>query len=270
MSADEDRKRQIATFRFGVISDFVCGSLGYGDKECLLREKSERLYDIPYSSRREIGRATILSWIRNYQRAGNRIEGLYPKPRSDRGTFRSLDPNIRMAVRQILADEPNLTVPALLRRLKQKKHAPSESQINPATVYRFIEKEGLRERDISPEDRRKFEAKAPNDLWQSDVMHGPKAFVNGVRRKTYLSALMDDQSRMIVHASFYGAESVGNFEDALRQAITRWGLPQKLYTDNGGCFRAHHLEFVTAALGIGLRHARPYKPQGKGKIERWF
>ncbi|RZB31500.1 MAG: hypothetical protein SRB2_04469 [Desulfobacteraceae bacterium Eth-SRB2] len=24
-----------------------------------------------------------------------------------------------------------------------------------------------------PEDRRKFEAELPNDLWQSDVMHGP-------------------------------------------------------------------------------------------------
>ena len=271
MSSDDERKQRIATFRYGVISDFVGGaSLGYGDKERLLREKSERLYDIPYSNRREIGRATILAWIRRYRAAGGRIEALYPTPRSDRGTFRSLDPNVRMAIRQLLAEEPNLTVPTLVRRLKQKKAIPSETVVNKATVYRFIEREGLREKDSSAEDRRKFEAAAPNDLWQSDVMHGPRALVNGVRKKTYLIAIIDDHSRMIVHAAFYNAETLDNFEDALRQAVTRWGLPQKLYTDNGGCFRAHHLEFVTAALGISLRHARPYKPQGKGKIERWF
>jgi len=48
------------------------------------------------------------------------------------------------------------------------------------------------------------------------------------------------------------------------------GLARKLYVDNGSAFRSHHLEQVTASLGIALIHARPYKPQGKGKIERWF
>jgi hypothetical protein len=48
------------------------------------------------------------------------------------------------------------------------------------------------------------------------------------------------------------------------------GLPRKIYTDNGAAFRSHHLEHVTASLGIALLHARPYKPQGKGKIERFF
>lgn len=271
MGSDEEKKQRIATFRYGVISDFVGGgSLDYGDKERLLREKSERIYEIPSSRRTGLGRATILSWIRRYRAAGCRIEGLYPTRRSDRGAFRSLDANVRMAIRQTLAEEPTLTVPTLLRRLKQKQHIPSETLINKATVYRFIEKEGLREKDVSPEDRRKFEAAAPNDLWQSDVMHGPRALINGVRKKTYLIAIIDDHSRMIMHAAFYAAESLDNLEEALRQAVIRWGLPQKLYTDNGGCFRAHHLEFVTAALGISLRHARPYKPQGKGKIERWF
>ena len=27
---------------------------------------------------------------------------------------------------------------------------------------------------------------------------------------------------------------------------------------------------MCAKLGIALIHARPYRPQGKGKIERWF
>ena len=34
--------------------------------------------------------------------------------------------------------------------------------------------------------------------------------------------------------------------------------------------RSHHLDHVCASLGVALIHARPYKPQGKGKIERFF
>jgi len=57
---------------------------------------------------------------------------------------------------------------------------------------------------------------------------------------------------------------------ALEQALLTRGLPRKIYTDNGSAFRSHHLEHVTASLGIALIHARPYRPQGKGKIERFF
>ena len=30
------------------------------------------------------------------------------------------------------------------------------------------------------------------------------------------------------------------------------------------------MEYITASLGIALIHSKPYTPQGKGKIERWF
>jgi hypothetical protein len=40
--------------------------------------------------------------------------------------------------------------------------------------------------------------------------------------------------------------------------------------DNGAAYRSRKLEFTCASLAIALIHARPYKPQGKGKIERFF
>jgi hypothetical protein len=42
-----------------------------------------------------------------------------------------------------------------------------------------------------------------------------------------------------------------------------------LYVDNGAAYRSKHLEHTTASLGIALVHAKPYQPQGKGKIERF-
>ncbi|MFN0302699.1 MAG: integrase core domain-containing protein [Burkholderiales bacterium] len=55
-----------------------------------------------------------------------------------------------------------------------------------------------------------------------------------------------------------------------KQALLRRGIPQRLYLDNGANYRSQHLALVCAKLGVALIHARPYQPQGKGKMERWF
>jgi transposase InsO family protein len=121
-----------------------------------------------------------------------------------------------------------------------------------------------------PIDRRRFEAESPNDIWQSDTMHGPMVLFDDKRRKSYLFAFIDDMSRLIPQAQFYLSEKLDSFLDALRQALLKRGLPRKLYVDNGPAFRSKHLQEIAASLGIALIHSRPYKPQGRGKIERWF
>jgi hypothetical protein len=40
--------------------------------------------------------------------------------------------------------------------------------------------------------------------------------------------------------------------------------------DNGAAFRSRHLEYICASLAIALIHSKPYQPQGRGKIERFF
>jgi hypothetical protein len=122
----------------------------------------------------------------------------------------------------------------------------------------------------SPADRRKFEAELPNDLWQSDVMHGPKVDVNGKMRKSYLIAVIDDHSRLIAHGQFYLSEALDSYLQAFENALAKRGLPRKLYVDNGAAFRSRHLEYISASLGIALIHSKPYTPQGRGKIERFF
>jgi hypothetical protein len=101
-------------------------------------------------------------------------------------------------------------------------------------------------------------------------MHGPKVMVDQKRRKTYLIAFLDDHSRLIPFAQFYLSENVGAFMDAFYKALSKRGLPRKLYVDNGAAYRSHKLQFTCASLAIALIHARAYKPQGKGKIERFF
>jgi transposase InsO family protein len=266
-----DRFKDIATFRFGIIADFVNGArLGYGDREKLLREKSGRGYLIPHSKKTNISRATIVSWVTRYQSGANQLESLFPKIRSDRGTFRSLDSTVRLGLLGIMKDEPNLTVPSAIRKLRQKKVIGADEKLHHATIYRYLKHELATTPNRDASDRRAFEASYPNEIWQSDVMHGPRIKVNGVWKKTYLCAILDDHSRLIVHAGFYLTEGYVTLKQCLQEAVLRRGIPQKLYVDNGACYSTSNLAYTTAALGIGLVHSRPYIPQGRGKIERWF
>ena len=57
----DDLAMAVATFRFGVIADFVTGArLAYGERERLLREKTARSYDVPGSTKTTVSRATIM------------------------------------------------------------------------------------------------------------------------------------------------------------------------------------------------------------------
>ena len=119
-------------------------------------------------------------------------------------------------------------------------------------------------------DRRRFEAELPNDIWQSDVMHGPAVPVEGKNRKAYLIAFIDDMSRLICHAQFYLSENLNCYLDALRQALLTRGLPRKLYVDNGAAFRSFHLHQITASLGIALVHARALSAPGQRQDRALF
>jgi transposase InsO family protein len=131
-----------------------------------------------------------------------------------------------------------------------------------AKLFRKDEKE--------PVDRRKFEAELPNDIWQSDVMHGPRVVVDNRLRKSFLFAFIDDMSRFIPYAQFHLTETLDSFLSCFKPALVSRGVPRKLYVDNGAVYRSIRLQYITASLGIALIHSKPYEPEERGKIERWF
>ena len=57
-------------------------------------------------------------------------------------------------------------------------------------------------------------------------------------------------------------------QDLLRRAITRRGLPDVFYADNGAPFSNAWLARTCGVLGIRLVHSKPYSPEGRGKQER--
>lgn len=269
---DEELKKQIAVFRFGVIADLVTGGkLDRGEVARLVREKSERRWEIPGTNRTRVSRSTIGHWIRLYRRGGGKLSALYPRDREDEGISRALDSETAEALIKLRGELPHAPIPRLIEELRRRRIVGPQEPLFPSALYRFLHRQGLMHPQGSPTvDRRRFEAEGPNELWQADALHGPMVMVDSRRRKTYLIAFIDDHSRLVPHGQFYLSEGVDSYLDCLRQALLKRGIPRRIYVDNGAALRSKHLDHVCASLGIALIHSRVHEPAGRGKVERLF
>lgn len=265
---DEKKREKIALFRYGVISPLIDSHLEWGDRERILKNISEKEWDIPYSDKMYLSKTTVINWYNQYRDGGGNIESLYPKKRKDKGKTRIISPEIMDNLIKLRRDNPRLSTKRLIEKSRRSNIFPSDLNPSDSTIYRLLKQ--YKPNKKAHVDRRKFEVEMTNDLWQSDCMHGPRVDDNGKKRKSYLFAIIDDHSRLITHAEFYLSESSENFLNCLWKALKKRGVPRKLYTDNGSSFRSHRLRLGCADIGIGLRYAKPYQPQGKGKIERFF
>jgi transposase InsO family protein len=271
VTLDDKTREQTALFRYGLIADLVHRPAAEKGLYPLLREKAERVYEIPGSRRTRVAAETIRDWLSAYRRGG--FDALRPQVRRDQGRARAIPQEVADLLCQIKDERPLLSVSAVI---EQARAAGVGEQLHlaPATVHRLLSRNGLmdkRRNEPTSKDRRRFAFDKAGELWMSDVMHGPTVTTEGSRkRKTYLIGLLDDATRVVPYAAFALSENTSAFLPVLQQALLRRGVPKRLYVDNGALYRSNHLSLVCAKLGITLIHARPYLPQGKGKQERWF
>jgi transposase InsO family protein len=263
----------VALFRYGLIADLLHLTPGDRSLHARLREKASREYDIPGSTRRRVAAETLRDWLYAYRRHG--FDGLKPRPRADQGQARAVPQAVADHLCALKEQHPAYSVALIISTARAQGLVPADVPLAPATVHRLLSRHGLMARPTdapTTKDRRRFAYEAANELWMSDVMHGPSVLDDEDRRrhKTYLIALLDDATRVVPYAAFTRSETAAAFLPVFERAILRRGVPKRLYVDNGSAFRARHLALVCAKLGVTLIHARAFQPQGKGKLERWF
>lgn len=143
-----------------------------------------------------------------------------------------------------------------------------------ATIWRILARRGF----ITPQPHKRprsswhrFQAALPNELWQTDITHWTLA--NG--RDVEILDVIDDHSRLLVGSTARVVFKAADIVTDLNQAMTCYGRPERLLTDNGAVFTGLPrgegwvaLEREAAALGIKLSHSRPYHPTTCGKVER--
>lgn len=261
---------QVALFRHGIISDFIHLEAGSRGLYAQIKKKAAQQYIIPGSKRTRVAEETIRSWLKKYRKDG--FDGLLPKSRLDRGKARRLPQEVQDALLTIKEENPEFTVPLVIKKARSSGQVADTVRLPESTVYKLLARNGLTGKHAGPsKDHRRFSYQHAGELFMSDVMHGPAVrTVSGRKRKTYLIGIIDDATRVISYAAFAHSENTTAFLSVLKQAVLRRGIPMRLFVDNGSAFRSHHLSLVCAKLGITLIHARAYSPESKGKIERWF
>lgn len=231
---------------------------------------------------------TLQRWHQLYRDHGSAAFDSHP--RADSGTRRTAPETVKFIERLALTrPRPAL---ATLHRLavneaeRTGRPAPSYATVrqivralDPALVTLALEgPTSYRDKHELVLRRR---AERPNQTWQADHTELDVLItgVGGKPDRPWLTIVMDDYSRAICgYTVFTGAPSALNTALALRQAIWRktdpaWamcGIPDILHVDHGSDFTSHHLVRTAIELRMRIIHSTVGRPQGRGKIERFF
>ena len=142
-----------------------------------------------------------------------------------------------------------------------------------STVHQVLRRHGLiLERDGAEPAGLRFEAAAPNDLWQMDFK-GHSQLGDGSR--LHPLTVIDDHSRFVPCIAALGSETGAEVKAALIPVFEVHGLPARLFTDNGNPWGGSQgnpwtrFRVWLLKLGVDLVHSRPYHPQSRGKNERF-
>jgi putative transposase len=266
VAARTEQARAIGLFRYELIREAADPGLSSKARGRLVRQIAAREHTDPAGRRRRVSRDTLDRWIRAWRRGG--FDALVPDPRQSAPRL-PLEV-IEMAV-ALKRENPARTATQVRRILRaQMGWAPGERTLQRhfaedpliAAVLGALAAGGPGSEAVFG----RFEAERPNQLWTGDALHGPT--IGG--RKTYLFAFLDDNSRAIMGHRFGFSEDTVRLAAALRPALGSRGVPDGVYVDNGSAFVDAWLLRACAKLGIRLIHSTPGRPQGRGKIERFF
>ncbi len=256
---DEQRRRDVALFRYGLCRQAADPRVSKRERGALVRALAAEQHVGPDGELVTVGRSTLDKWIAAWRRGG--FDALVPKEPV-------VAPRTPAEVLELAAALKREVPARTAAQVRQVMLAAQGSAPAVRTLQRHFERLGLNATEPVEAVRvfGRFEAAAPNELWQGDGMHGPR--VDG--RRAVLLAFIDDYSRLLVGYRWGTGEDVLRLEAALRAALLARGVPDALLVDRGSAFVSAQLLRACAVLGIRLVHAAPRAATTKGKIERFF
>ena len=270
---DDDKKMEVALFRYGLIADLFNENMSREEKTAHRKKVVDSKHKIPYSTRTQIDERTLRKYCQMYREGG--FEGLMPGFRADKDKVKAVTEENLLKAIQYKKEVPERSIRQIIRIMELEK-VIEPSEIKQSTLARLIKKYSeAYESEIVKNNKvfRRYTMERVNQTWQSDVKYSvyiPDPNDPGQMRRTYLIAFLDDRSRYITHAQFYFSESSETLEDCFKKALLKCGVPERCYMDNGKIYTSKRLDVICAQLGSKIIHCAPYSPEGKGKIEKFF
>ena len=262
----------LALLRYQAISAYLSLRPPRGQRTALLRQLAEQTWRLPDGRQVQFAAETLRAWVRRFRRGG--IEALEDKPRPRPGV-QILDPEHIDILCRLKRDVPARSIDRVIRIARSTEVIPSTVPLSRSTVHRVLQAHGLSKRKqgaASTDDLDRFEAAFANDLWQSDMLMGPwlpDPDKPGKKRRAWLHAFIDDHSRLLLAGRWDFKSDLPVLELAFKEALRRFGTPKRVYYDNGGPYRSHHMAQIVAVLSDrdSPIFCTAGRPEGKGKIE---
>jgi transposase InsO family protein len=215
-----------------------------------------------------ISRPTGYKWVHRYAVAGD--AGLQEQSRRPRTSPARTAESIEAAVVDLRQAHPQWGGEKLRARLLA---TGLEGVPSGRTCTAILQRHGLL--DVVPpvpQAWHRFEAEAPNDLWQLDFK-GPLPQRQG---RLHALSVLDDHSRYLVGLTGCADQTDATIRAAMTVLFARYGLPWRILTDNGPPWGNPNpaqpltrFSIWLIRLGIAVSHGRPFHPQTQGKVERF-
>lgn len=255
MSKDTEtlkRNAEVAQFRFVLIAPVIQGLFPNASATACYKRVTASPLTLPDGNTISYSYKTLEKWKSRYSIGG--LDALMPSARSDKGISRTLSDEVIAEIYRIKKDQPRMNATQIYEHLVLESFLPASVSVD--SVQRFIRHNDLKSaRDPNLRDRKAYEEDEFGKIRQADTCYLP-----------YITE--DDHSRLLVGGELFYNDNAYNFRKVLKNAIATYGIPDKLYVDNGYSYSNELLSMICVSLGILLLHTRVHDGAGKGKVER--
>ena len=219
-----------------------------------------------------VSRQSVHAWLARYEAGG--LEALADRSHRPASCPHQMSPQVEARVLELRRVHRSWGARRITFELGRAGVVPVPSE---SGVYRALVRAGLIEpgaRRRRKEQWRRWERGEPMELWQMDVVGG-FLLADGTHAKALTG--IDDHSRFCVSAALMARERTRLVGDALGAALTRYGVPVQILTDNGKVFTGRfghppaEVLFDRICRENGVDHVltAPRSPTTTGKIERF-
>lgn len=256
----EEERNEIALKRYNMIAPLLIDPERYPSNREFFRMQGHKLHEEGVTT---IHARTIERWYYQFKKGG--FDALKPQTRVDFGKPRKGKDVIDQII-ILKRNYPRLSATGILKMLRES--GVTKDQISLSTVNRVVN--SIPKEQINVEPMYRYELEHINEVWCGDSSHGPYLYRDKAKVKLYIIALIDDASRLITAARLFEADNTVNLLSTMKLAVSKYGKPKRFNFDNGSNYKNAQINIVAARLGVGVHYCRPYNPEAKAKIERWF
>ncbi len=224
--------------------------------------------------RYHISKASLMRWNKLYD--GTR-ESLLNKPKTPKTKHPNAHTEFEIRnINNLIRRNPNISYCELYGKLKRNYNYKR----NPASLFRFLRKQGFYKSPTPYKKRKNKKYDTPKEIgikWQIDVKYVPlECNTTNIRNSRMYQYTCIDEASRVRFLYWYEEQCISNSIDFVKRCIEFYSYkPQIIQTDNGAEFTITVASKKTAAFTSFLKEQeiehkriRPRTPRHNGKVER--